>query len=541
MKRAALTIALAVASVMPLSAQTDLTREFHKPVIPSSVPDSLQRFDVTFDYSIFNRPYSDLYEFNPYESISLETVGPNRAPIFYAKLGAQYPFMPSGELYLQSRPKNGFCFGMHAMHDSFVGKVPDVLLEDEKIGVGNTSNSVGAGLTYDWATGEFMLDASYDYNWHSYELGESRTSHGTKAFTLSANINSAYQEDNSLYYDITCLYKNGSFSHECDSSSLLKESYLHVDGYVGASFEIHRIYVDMNIEFASYSGLKEYSSGIVEFSPIYEYDRKSFNAKLGAKFGSSFGFTSDGVVNEDVTGAQTSIFPDVDARLTLIPKSLWIHAIVTGGNDLNPFSNIVAGCPVLGPGSLFKAGKRLIDSKLSIESVISGRFGLNAVGGYVINDDKLICAPVLDDPGIKGIKTAYKDVDNIFFGAEIFWKSSDVTMGGQFRYNRFTDRTTKEVATEFPAFSGSAFFRYSFKERIIASLDVNYSGETSGSSYGEYEVPAIVDANVNVDFLLNRHMSFFLKCGNLFNQRNQYMPLYVEPGRNFGGGVCFNF
>ena len=57
----------------------------------------------------------------------------------------------------------------------------------------------------------------------------------------------------------------------------------------------------------------------------------------------------------------------------------------------------------------------------------------------------------------------------------------------------------------------------------------------------KYEVPAIVDMDLNVNYLINKHFSVFAKLGNLLNHRNQYMPLYLEPGRNFGGGVCLNF
>ena len=44
------------------------------------VADSLQRFDVDFDYSIFNRPYTDLYEFTPYQTDSISKVTRRRPP-----------------------------------------------------------------------------------------------------------------------------------------------------------------------------------------------------------------------------------------------------------------------------------------------------------------------------------------------------------------------------------------------------------------------------------------------------------------------------
>ena len=56
-----------------------------------------------------------------------------------------------------------------------------------------------------------------------------------------------------------------------------------------------------------------------------------------------------------------------------------------------------------------------------------------------------------------------------------------------------------------------------------------------------YQVPSILDVDLNVTYLINKYITVFGKVGNLLNHRNQYMPLYLEPGRNFGGGICLNF
>lgn len=90
-----LTIAFLLFALLPLRAQhatVEVSRPYdvnldgiRKPDIPISIDDSLHRFDVRFDYSIFNRPYSDLYDFTPYESIQLATVGANRTPFVFTR------------------------------------------------------------------------------------------------------------------------------------------------------------------------------------------------------------------------------------------------------------------------------------------------------------------------------------------------------------------------------------------------------------------------------------------------------------------------
>ena len=38
--------------------------EVHKPVLKMEVPDSVMRFDLDFDYSVFESPYKGSYEFD---------------------------------------------------------------------------------------------------------------------------------------------------------------------------------------------------------------------------------------------------------------------------------------------------------------------------------------------------------------------------------------------------------------------------------------------------------------------------------------------
>lgn len=536
-----LLIALALSAALRAAAQTLPLSDINKPQLPMQVSDSLSRFDLTFDYSIFNRPYNDLYDFNPYEAVRLQTVGPNKVPYFYAKLGAQYPLIPTAELYFQTKPAKGFCAGLYGRHNSFLGTLPDVA---SGVDVKNfkMNNSAGGAVTYDWATGELMFDAQYNFDRLSYDAGPVRSLSKNANLLLSMNINSAHVEDKSIFYDITAKYKNSTLEQTLsDGLNGIKENYLKVAGYVGATFDIHRVNVNMNIEFAKYGNMKDYSTGVVEFSPIYEIDRRYVKARLGVKFGTTYGIGQD--KGGQQLGVENNIFPDIDARFTLIDKILWVRTVVSGGEDLNQMSHLVTRCPVVDLTTGTEFGVRNLDSHLSVESVLFGRLAINLLGSYVIYTDKLYFAPMTEaDPVLCRVQAAYMDVNQLSYGLETFWKSQDVTLGGKMQFHSYKERGEDAgKVTQFPEFTASAFLRYSFRERIIASLDISYRSRVSGTVYGVYEVPAVLDASANVNFLLNRHLAVFFKCGNIFGSRNQYMPMYLEPGRNFGGGICVNF
>lgn len=540
MKRVLAILTFIFASVA-LQAQNESVMDMHKPAIPVYVADSLSRFDVTFDYSIFNRPYADLYDFNPYEAIRLQTVGPNRTPLFYAKLGAQYPLMPNGEIHFQTKPRKGFCAGLYGRHNSFFGDLKDALYEDDIVKNRKMRNSGGGNITYDWSSGELMVDAQYNYDRYAFEEKGREAVNTLKNFALAVNVNSAHVEDNSVYYDVTASYRNSKFIQKrTEYDGEWGEGLLKVSGYVGATFDIHRVYINMNIDYASNRGMKQYTTGLVEFSPIYAISRKFVDAKLGVKFGTTYGL-EDGTSSQDF-GVENSIFPDIDTRFTLIDKSLWIRTVVTGGNDLNQVSRFFSECPMTCLEAEQQFAKRNIDVRLSVESVIKGRLGLNLLGSFVVHTNKLYFIP--DTQAIlPRIYTGYLDVNEWSVGMEAYWNSQDIKIGGKFLWHKYTSREENHIGpiTEFPAMTANGFVRYNFRERIIASLDFNYKSKVSGNIMAGYKIPAIMDANFNVDFILNRNFALFLKCGNIFNRRNQYMPLYLEPGRNFGGGVCVNF
>ena len=560
-------------ALLPLRAQVatvEVSRPYdvnldgiQKPAIPIFIDDSLHRFDVHFDYSIFNRPYGDLYDFTPYETIQLATVGANRTPFVFGRFGAQYApgdrgIMPSAELYLQTKPSKGFCSGLYGRHNSFFGELGRGFQANPVLQTARMQNTVGGDLTYDWATGELMFDVKYDFDRYQYTAQEpwERSVHRNNSLTAAINLNSAQKEENMIYYDVTLSYRNTqkafsmAYGFGGPDTTRLSEGFLNVNGYVGATFDKHRIYVDMNIEYANYNGVHDFNVGVVEFSPIYQLQLKRLNAKLGVKFGSRYGLVGEIEEPGLDLSARSNIFPDVDIRYTIIDKALWAHAVVTGGNDLNPYSRMIDDCPVVLPTSTMAFGSRPLDATLSLQGVIGGRLGIDLEGNYKIYRNKMIFVPVFDGMSITQMLAAYRNVNQFSIQAEAIWRSQDLTVGGRLRYASYKDSYEKTVVTEMPAWTGDAFIRYNFRERLIAQLSCTYRSGTSGSMISTtdyyvmppmYSVPSIVDMDLNVDYLINKHFSVFAKVGNILNHRNQYMPLYLEPGRNFGAGICLNF
>lgn len=506
-----------------------------KPDLPVTVADSLHRFDINFDYSIFNRRYAELYEFNPFEATSLGIKDTKRPPLFYSRIGTQFPLIPSAELYFQSGTDKGAHFTLYGRHDSFWGKLPQAVNEDITYDAGKMKNKVGGNLTYAWATGEMSLDASYGFDRFDYPSDI----HNNNAFDISAKFNSANSEENSIYYDVTLAYRN---TLKKMSQKDLGENYLKAAGFVGASFDKHRVYIDMNLEFAKYSVLHDFSTGVVEVSPMYQLRNRWLDAKLGIKFGNNYTLKGKEVDTEMESETYSTFCPNIDARFTLARKVLWVRALIGGGNDINQYSKLLKECPVLVPNTSLKFGNRPIDAKLALESYIFGRLSLNIFGSFTVFNDKLAFVPEALNADAPHILALYRDMNYFGFGVEAFFQTQDFSLGGKIQLNNYKD-SDKQIVTELPKCEANAFLRYSFRERIIAQADFNYRSDVSGKCLtgGHYSVPAIVDLDFNLNYIINRNLAVYGKIGNILNKRNQYVPLYVEPGRNFGGGLCVSF
>ena len=68
--------------------------EISKGKLYTSFNDSLGRFDLSFDYTIFDKPMKDLYEFSPLSSAQVEKSTEAYMPYLFIKAGSNIPLNP---------------------------------------------------------------------------------------------------------------------------------------------------------------------------------------------------------------------------------------------------------------------------------------------------------------------------------------------------------------------------------------------------------------------------------------------------------------
>lgn len=507
--------------------------DFHKPKFEVTVADSIAKFELSEGYSVRKGTYASLYEFSKYDALKPKKLEIDKIPVFYARLGAQVPLMPLADLDFRKMINENIVFGFSGHHDSYWQKSQNRM-----------DNSVAGDLKIVWKEGDFSFGANYDNRYFKFrDASDNFSTHKLGNFNLFARISSANEKMNDIYYDFKCTFDNLNNNltafYEPDALTL-RENKFTFAGYVGTTFEKHRIYVDMNIKVAGYGGIKDYSTTMVQFSPLYEFKSKRFSGKFGVVFGNRFG-VQDGTTTKSTDGnilePVSSIFPNIDARVEIARKILWAHLKVDGGYDLNTYSDLVSICPVVNPSSALMVGRHPVDANLYLETVVSGRFALNLSAGYRMDEDKPYVAPVIASSDVNSILACRMDVNTLKFGAEALWKSSSITTGGEFHYNIYSSTQFAKV-TQFPTITSRAFFRYNWRQRLVLSVECNYASPISGAEYGAYEIPDKIDLSAEINFALSRHLRVFVKGGNLLNRKIQLMPTYNEPGLNLGGGLA---
>jgi len=518
------------------SLAQNTTPEFVKPKFEVTVADSVTSFELSDDYSVRKGTYKSLYEFSKYDALKPKKLEIDKIPSLYARFGVQFPLMPQADLDYRKMLNENIVFGLKGHHDSWW-----------KATQNRMHNGVGGDMKVVWKEGEFTFGTDYANHYLKFkDASAAEALHKVGDLGVYARVCSANEQMNDIFYDFKCTFdylENNMSAFYLPEQMQLRENKFGFKGYVGTTFDIHRIYVDIDIKTAGYGGVKEYTTSMVEFSPMYEFKVKRFYGKFGVVFGNRFGVCPEKTFRSDdgnLMEAVSSIFPNVDARVEIARRLLWAHLEVDGGYDLNTYSDLFSSCQVINPTSPLMVGKHPVDANLALESVWHGRFSLNLSAGFRMDQNRPYVAPVMGGSDVHSLLACHMDVNTLSAGAEALWKSSSITAGGEFHYNKYFS-TEYEKVTQFPAITSRLFFRYNWRQRLVVSLECDYASPVSGEEFGAYSVPDKIDLSAEVNFALTRHFRVFVKGGNLLNRKNQLMPTYDEPGLNLGGGVAVTF
>lgn len=550
--------------------------EVHKPLLGMNVPDSLLRFDLDFDYEVFEKPYQGAYSFKPYMLNMRPTKDAWRGRQLYLKAGAGYTLHPQFEFVFSPEQSGPFQMSVYASHKSYFGNYHEIKPELQD-GLYRMKKSGGKFGGYDALT-----SAGFDgrYNWDrtilSFGLGyyglaakDSVMSRSYNAFDFNARVRSNNDSESYFLYDIGLRgrvandgldYKSFSFP---DGVTVDKqnENWVLLDGLVGPVVNNSRsILVGFEAESASYSRFYDGNIGRVALIPSYRFKSGRWNLNLGVKLEFMFRNDADTLSFVKMGGGKGQIvYPDAHISFAA-GGNVALYADATGGSRLNTYSSQISENHHLNPSFLVAPVYELItplvdntvekvNARIGVRGSAASSFQFDVNGGVGLYGNALMESGLFTAGGDLVPALAYSDYNLIYANALVGLRTGRVKIDADFRYRgvSFPDNDALNLGFTFPKYSGGVRASYDISSRLYAGINVEAASWRDGKCASvasedilDVRVPGYVDLGVNCGYKFNRKWTLWLESGNLLCQTIQRTPFYAEKGPWVTAGISLN-
>ena len=550
-----------------------------KPSQQMAVPDSVTRFNLDFDYSVFEKPYQGAYEFTPYYVQLKPTPKPSTTEKFYLRAGAGFTLHPELDLVWTPLQKEKYRMSVYATHQSYFGRYHDFALgtpQDGVIPVDKSGDKMKGYLadTKAGIDGVFNWDgglASLDLGFRNRMADDAYHYQKMSGLEAKARVRSLPSDELHLMYDAAIDYSllGGDLSSFQMFTKDFRESKFDLAGEFGPVLDADsRILVGVNLDLARYMGDFSGYTGRMAVTPKYQFNLDRWRFSLGAQVSWLIYSEEFNLWDKEFQHKSGFIYPDVHVDFHLLDDQLILQTSATGGDRFNTLSGQFFSHPFSYDG-LYGHSVERIRAMIGARGNIASRFRYDLQGGYARwtyapvegMASYLISylAPSGSDSGIlqpaetvehqvlrpwlveKGFNLLFVDLD---YG----WKSESVTVDGRLSYRHSNIAGTSAFAPA--AFTGFIRPAYNYGERMKFGLDIAWSTSrkasvTQVSESGEvtkvYRVPGWVDLGLVAEYRFTHRFGFWAKGGNLLNQVVQRTPLHAEAGMYFTGGIVLNF
>ena len=550
-----------------------------KPARQMAVPDSVTRFNLDFDYSVFEKPYQGAYEFTPYYVQLKPTPKPSTTEKFYLRAGAGFTLHPELDLVWTPLQKEKFRLSVYATHQSYFGRYHDFALGTPQDGVVPVVKSgekmkgyladtkAGVDGAFNWDGGLATLDLGFRHRMANDAYHYQKMS-GLEA---KARVRSLPSDEPHLLYDAAIDYSLlggdlSSFSRVADD---FRESKFGFAGEFGPVLDAdHRALVGLNLDLARYMGDYAGYTGRMALTPKYQFNLDRWRFSLGAQVAWLIYSDEFNLWSKDFQHKSGFIYPDVHIDFHVLDDRLVLQTSATGGDRFNTLSGQFFSHPFSYDAEYGHSVER-IRAMIGARGNIASRFRYDLQGGYarwtyapvegMVSYLLTYTAPAGSDSGtLQPAETVERQVlrpslvekgFNLFFvDLDYGWKSESVTVDGKLSYRHTNIAGTGAFAPA--AFTGFIRPAYNYGERMKGGLDIAWSTgrkasvttpDASGEVTTVYRVPGWVDLGLFAEYRFTHRFGFWAKGGNLLNQLVQETPLHAEAGMYFTAGIVLNF
>lgn len=504
--------------------------EVHKPALEMAVPDTLYKFDLGFDYSVFENPYKGSYEFKPYVMEMRPAAVDAHRNTFYLQAGAGYTLHPTLDLLWSPVKKSAFSMDVFATHRSYVGEYRTIENRPGWYGYDLLSRA-GADFGYDWQKSNLDFGASY-YGIADKDYRRGRLYNALDAY---AALKSKSVWPKHFLYDVNVAYR---FAED----AAVKKMYEHnfsVDASFGPNLnEGSKVLFDFGVELDVYHGSIVSTASRFYIVPHYVLNKGILDLDLGVRI-STVASSGDAFGNKNQV-----VYPDLRMDLALLPDAMKMYVKIGGGERLETYSSLIArnhhldlGYSMTGPGSVINVTVERLSAILGFEGRISSFFSYNLRGGYVNYKYAPLDAAVKTEGDLYMPMLGYSPYQKAFASLDWNMTFQSIRFDGAVTYN-YAWGIEDVNMLGLSAVEGNAAVIYNWNGRINAGIDCNFA--TGRVAESGFKVPGFADLGIYGEYALNKKLSFWLRGGNLLNMEIQRNLLFAEQGINFTAGICLN-
>ncbi len=527
--------------------------EITKGKLNTAANDSIAAFKLNFNYSFFEKPYKDMYEFSAVPSASIPKEAPLRTPTFIAKGGIGYPFAPEADIWYFPELAGNHWLNLNGWGNLFVGDAYTATISDgeaekssTKVGDKEYSYGIKGKYTHAWRSGELSIYAKFYGGYNKYYGGNHNSSSpiGDHNFNIVEGGFGAKSSGAANYGKKLDWHIKGLLRHTSDKQTLkMQENYGSLSAEIGPTFgRYNKFMVGIDAEALQYRGSAAYYMGLFGITPQYRYENGNFKVNLGIKLQGKF------ASEENHNKNHTWVMPAVDLSLRLLPEKLWLYGKVGGSNTLNPYSSLLENNRYIS-ADYTPSGLKESSIPLNIEGGFKGRltdkFSYRLYAAYTIH---------------KGLMQYICNLDEGWFAAEFNQRHSCFSFGGEIgvttekvrggiaiKHSDFT-KDLGNTVTGIPELECDLNIGFKFGDKFYADAachlqsgyDFTYmeGGETdTGAVAQRASVASFADLGATVGYMHSPAVTFWLRGDNLLNSATQYTPLYIGKGRGIMVGI----
>ena len=527
----------------------EVTREFdgamlniHKSALNTEIADSLKDFRIDFNYTIFDKPYKDLYEFTPIASAQIYRPESEREPVFCLEGGVSFPFTPEAGLWFRPNLKKGNLLNVGLDYTGFWGDLPvaefsqaeNKIIKGQKSDADYTRFRAAADYAKYWKHDILQAGVNYGNGSGSYR---NSLSHTFNTAGVAAKIRSMKENVRRINYDIEFNWQYTDDSRSFDALSL-KENLITAKVEVGPNFgRYNRFTVLLNSENVLYSGIQEYKYGIFEIMPQYRFEKGRFFLKAGIRLSGKY------KSKDDTDKYHNPLFINAKVSFELVRKHLWIYGEIDGKNLINNYSHMLGRNFWIEQEADLKATSLPFAVQAGIKGSAASRFTYDIFAKYSTVDG---LPQFVNMNNTNQLSIIYSDCDIFTFGVQTGFVSKRFTGSAKLSHSLFSD-AGNQPSNHYGYAPTKLDFNaeYNCRERIYIGMSLKFRSKADiyDARYGnrELKAPSYTNLGVKIKYVFNRNFALFVQGSNLLDQTIMQCPVYIEKGISAGAGIIVKF